>query len=87
MEKYTENYIILKPIAERFNRVASEITDDDIKYIITSLMKEKIAECIDFRIVSDIIDEYIDEHKEEVAHAAMDSLARRLDLPHGYKWY
>ena len=50
-------------------------------------MKEKIAECIDFRIVSDIIDEYIDEHKEEVAHAAMDSLARRLDLPHGYKWY
>ena len=87
MEKYTENYIILKPIAERFNRVASEITDDDIKYMITSLMKEKIAECIDFRIVSDIIDEYIDEHKEEVAHAAMDSLARRLDLPHGYKWY
>ena len=87
MEKYTENYIILKPIAERFNRVASEITDDDIKYIITSLMKEKIAECIDFRIVSDIIDEYIDEHKEEVAYAAMYSLARRLDLPHGYKWY
>ena len=87
MNKQAENYLILKPIAERFNRVASEITDDDIKYMITSLMKEKIAECIDFRVVSDIIDEYIDEHKEEIAHAAMDSLAKRLDLPSGYAWY
>lgn len=87
MNKQAENYLILKPIAERFNRVASEITDDDIKYMITSLMKEKIAECIDFRVVSDIIDEYIDEHKEEIAHAAMDSLAKRLELPSGYAWY
>lgn len=87
MEKYTENYIILKPIAERFNRVASEITDDDIKYIITSMMKEKIAESINFNVVSDIINEYVDTHAEEIVHAAMDSLARRLDLPHGYKWY
>ena len=87
MNRQTENYLILKPLAERFNRVASEITDDDIKHMITSLMKEKIAECIDFRVVSDIIDEYIDEHKEEIAHAAMDSLAKRLELPNGYKWY
>ena len=87
MNKQAENYLILKPIAERFNRVASEITDDDIKYMITSLMKEKIAECIDFRAVSDIIDEYVDEHKEEIAHAVMDSLAKRLELPSGYAWY
>lgn len=87
MTQYTENYLILKPIAERFNRVASEITDEDIKYIIKSLMKEKIAEAIDFSIVSDIINEYLDEHKEEIAHAAMDSLAKRLELPHGYAWY
>ena len=87
MEKYTENYIILKPIAERFNRVANEITDNDIKYMIESLMKDKIAEAIDFSVVSDIINDYLDEHKEEIAHAAMDSLAKRLELPHGYKWY
>lgn len=87
MNRQTENYLILKPIAERFNRVASEITDADIKYMITSLMKEKIAESINFDVVSDIIDEYISEHSEEIAHAAMDSLAKRLELPHGYKWY
>lgn len=87
MNQYTENYLILKPIAERFNRVAKEITDDDIKYMITSLMKEKITESINFNVVSDIIDEYVSEHAEEIAHAAMDSLAKRLELPHGYKFY
>ena len=87
MTQQTENYLILKPIAERFNRVASEITDDDIKYMIKSLMKEKIAESIDFSVVSYIINEYIEDHKDEIAHAAMDSLANRLELPHGYSWY
>lgn len=87
MTQQTENYLILKPIAERFNRVASEITDDDIKYMITSLMKEKIADAIDFSVVTDVINEYIEEHSEEIAHAAMDSLAKRLELPNGYKFY
>ena len=87
MNQHTENYLILKPIAERFNCVAKEITDDDIKYIIKSLMKEKIAEAINFSVVSDIINDYLEEHKDEIAHAAMDSLANRLGLPHGYSWY
>ena len=87
MTQQTENYLILKPIAERFNRVASEITDDDIKYMITSLMKERIAEAINFDAVSSVIDEYIENHTEEIAHAVMDSLAKRLELPHGYKFY
>ena len=87
MTQQTENYLILKPIAERFNIVAREITDDDIKYIIKSLLKEKIAETIDFSVVSDIINEYLEDHKDEIAHAAMDSLAERLLLPRDYKWY
>jgi hypothetical protein len=87
MTLQTENYLILKPIAERFNRVSAEISDDDIKYMIKSLMKEKIAEAIDFSVVSDIINECLEEHKDEIAHAAMDSLANRLELPHGYSWY
>ena len=86
MTKQTENYLILKPIAERFNRVASEITDEDIKYIIKSVMKEKVEEAIDFRTVSDVIDEYIGDHMEEIVNAAMDSLKKRLDLPRDYNW-
>ena len=87
MTTQTENYLILKPIAERFNRVANEITDNDIKYMITSLMKEKISESINFDIVVDIINDHIENHKDEIAHAAMDSLAKRLELPNGYRWW
>ena len=87
MTTQTENYLILKPIAERFNRVTNEITDDDIKYMITSLMKEKISESINFDIVADIINDYIENHKDEIAHAAMDSLVKRLELPDGYSWW
>ena len=87
MTTQTENYLVLKPIAERFNRVANEITDNDIKYMITSLMKEKISESINFDIVADIINDYIENHKDEIAHAAMDSLAKRLELPNGYSWW
>ena len=87
MTTQTENYLILKPIAERFNRVANEITDNDIKYMITSLMEEKISESINFDIVADIINDYIENHKDEIAHAAMDSLAKRLELPNGYSWW
>jgi len=31
MKSQTENYIILKPIAERFNRIANSISDDEIR--------------------------------------------------------
>ena len=87
MTTQTENYLVLKPIAERFNRVANEITDNDIKYMITCLMKEKISESINFDIVADIINDYIENHTDEIAHAAMDSLAKRLELPNGYSWW
>ena len=48
MSKQTENYIVLKPIAERFNRIAKEISDDDIKYIIKDAMREQIKDIFDF---------------------------------------
>lgn len=87
MTTQTENYLILKPIAERFNRVANEISDVDIKHIIVGLMKEKISESINFDIVANIINDHIENHKDEIAHAAMDSLAKRLELPNGYRWW
>lgn len=87
MTQYTENYLILKPIAERFNRVASEITDDDIKYIIKQLMKEKIAEAIDFSVVEEKLTEWIDNNSDQVIHAMQDAISERLRLPRDYTWY
>lgn len=87
MTEYTENYLILKPIAERFNRVASEISDDDIKYIIKQVMREKIADAINFDCVTDVLQEWIDNNSDTIIHAMQDSIAERIGLPKGYEWY
>lgn len=87
MSNEVESYIVLKPIAERFSRVASEITDADIKQMIMSAMRERIERVVNFDEVSNVIDEYVTEHTEEIARAVMDSLSKRLELPSGYKFY
>jgi len=61
MNKQTQDYIVLKPIAERFNKVSSEITDDDIKHII----KQSIREQIDSLDFSTVIQETINNYFEE----------------------
>ena len=83
----TENYIVLKPIAERFSKVASEITDSDIETIIKDVMKERIADIIDFSPITDKISEFIENHEEIIVHAVLDSIAKRLELPSNYKFY
>ena len=87
MTNYTENYLILKPIAERFSRVSSEITDEDIKYIIKQVMKEKIADAIDFSEVTAVLQDWVDNNSDQIIHAMQDSIAARLDLPRDYHWY
>ena len=83
----TENYIVLKPIAERFSKVASEITDSDIETIIKDVMKERIADVIDFSPITDKISEFVENNEELIAHAVLDSIAKRLELPSNYKFY
>ena len=87
MTQQSETYLILKPIAERFNRVASEISDDDIKYIIKQVMKEKIAEAITFDDVTSLLQEWIDNNSDTIIHAMQDSIAERIGLPRDYCWY
>lgn len=87
MTQQSENYLILKPIAERFNRVASEITDDDIKYIIKEVMKDKIQDAIDFSVVEEKLTEWIDNNSDQVVHAMQDAISERLKLPKDYRWY
>ena len=85
--KQTENYIVLKPIAERFSKVASEMTDSDIETIIKDVMKERIADVIDFSSITDKISEFVENHEEIIVHAVLDSIAKRLELPSNYKFY
>ena len=78
---------MLKPIAERFSKVASEITDSDIEMIIKDVMKERIADVIDFSSITDKISEFVENNEELIVHAVLDSIAKRLELPSNYKFY
>ena len=78
MNKQTEDYIILKPIAERFNRVAETISDDDIKYIIKSCIKERLLNVINFNNVSEIIEDVIAEKEDEIKDIVIKSIKDRV---------
>ena len=66
MENKTESYIILKPIAERFSRIANEMTDAEIKDLIKSSLREQIA-CMDLgSYLRDIVDGYFDSDEQVV---------------------
>ena len=78
---------MLKPIAERFSKVASEITDSDIETIIKDVMKERIADVIDFSPITDKISEFVENNEEIIVHAVLDSIAKRLELPSNYRFY
>ena len=66
MDNKTESYIVLKPIAERFSRIANEMTDAEIKDLIKSSLREQIA-CIDLgSYLRDIADVYFDSDEQVI---------------------
>lgn len=48
MNNQTQDYITLKPIAERFKEVATTISDDEIKSLIKEELREQIRTQVDF---------------------------------------
>jgi hypothetical protein len=61
MDNKTESYIVLKPIAERFSKIANEMTDDEIKSLIKSELREQIKLCDFGKLVGYIVDEYFED--------------------------
>ena len=62
----TENYIVLKPIAERFNHIASDITDGEIRSLIKSELREQLK-CVDFGgMISEIAYDWVDNNRDVV---------------------
>jgi len=62
----TENYIILKPIAERFNKIANSITDDEIKSLIKDEMRDQLKRINFSSQIEEIIYDYIDNNQEDM---------------------
>jgi len=78
MKEQTENYIILKPIAERFNKVAKEISDSDIKYIIKEAMREQIKGIFDFSRIEELTEEYIEDNEDSIKKMISESISNKL---------
>ena len=80
MENKTESYIVLKPIAERFNRIANEMTDAEIKDLIKSSLREQIKEIGIARSVGFIIDEWFEDDKniEFIKNTVEESIKNKL---------
>lgn len=78
MNNQTENYIILKPIAERFNKIAKEISDSDIKYIIKEAMGEQIKGVFDFGRLEELTEEYIADNEDSIKEMISESIISRL---------
>lgn len=84
MTKQTEDYLSLKPLAERFQEAVNRITDEELDYIIRSKIKEQIEEQIDFSSFGTAIEETIENWFEDnencnfVLDTLRESVKRRL---------
>lgn len=84
MTKQTEDYLSLKPLAERFRETANRITDKELDCIIRSKIKEQIESQIDFSSFGTAIEEVIENWFEDnencnfVLDTLRESIERRL---------
>ena len=74
----TENYVILKPISERFSRIANEITDEELKYIIVSTLRQQVEQKVNFTDIVDICDAYVDDHEDDIKEWTEEAIKNRL---------
>lgn len=78
MTNQTETYVTLKPIAERFANIANSITDDEIRSLIKSEMREQIGR-IDFgRWVATILDAWTEDNVETINTLALKCVQDKL---------
>lgn len=84
MTKQTEDYLSLKPLAERFKEAANRITDEELDYIIKSKIKEQIEKQIDFSSfgteIEEVIENWFDDNENcnFVLDTLRESIERRL---------
>lgn len=62
MTNQTQDYITLKPIADRFKEVAKSITDDEIKCMIKDELRNQIREQVNFGFT---VGQWIDDMLED----------------------
>lgn len=76
----TESYIVLKPIAERFSQVTNAITDEEIKALIKSEMRDQLKTIRFGEVVGDMVDGFLEDEDvgEMIWDTLTDSIKNRL---------
>lgn len=81
MAKQTEDYLSLKPLAERFQKAASRITDEELDCIIRSKIKEQIENQIDFSsfgiAMEETVENWFDDN--ENCNFVLDTLKKSIE--------
>lgn len=82
MTNQTENYLLLKPISERINRICAEMSDSELKSLIREAVKEQINKAIDdvFYNIREIADDAIERNENAINNAVRESLMGALNL-------
>ena len=79
MSEQIENYLILKGVNEKFNKIASEMSDEEIKRIITRTLQEKLEKLIFVGQLDEIISDYLEDNKDEIAYILKKSITDKLN--------
>lgn len=74
----TESYIVLKPIAERFSKIANSMTDDEIKLLIKNGLKEQLDNLNLGDIVADIASDWIAENEETIRKYTSEAIRQKF---------
>jgi iron-sulfur cluster repair protein YtfE (RIC family) len=74
----TESYIILKPIAERFNKISASITDAEIKQLIKDELRDQMKKISFGGTIDAIVSAYIEDHEEDILELAKISIKERM---------
>ena len=79
MSEQIDNYLILKGMSEKFNKIASEMSDEEIKRIITRTLQEKLEKLIFVGQLDEIISDYLEDNKDEIAYILKKSITDKLN--------
>lgn len=90
MTNQTENYLLLKPLSERVNRICSSMSDQEIMSLIRSAMMDQIKGA--FKDIRDRLSEYVEEvidlNSDAISDMVKESIvsALHLDRSCAYGW-
>lgn len=82
MSKQTEDYISLKPIADRFREAAKSISDEELREIVKDGLRSKVREeldCMELPL-EEIVESWFEDEKNValILNSLKESLENRL---------